>query len=1304
MTSTTLLPICFQCRHIGWVEPSIGWTCKAFPKGIPTEILASRHNHRRPFPGDHGIQFEPKIKGAQDFDLDWQDTTHKANDPTWAEPDDWKYGTAGMDEYKKFDKSAAHYKPHASDPRHQCEKCHFFNSPNGCALVKGEISPEGWCIHWKAKEALGADNMSMAMDPPVSERQRRAMWAAASGHSNIGIPESVGREFADADKGGKLPKTAKDMTRSSWRRLREGLAELARFFGEEEQEPEHQPRGQDSTWTPENNMRHPGFDTEGHRQTQPGNKLGLGTTQSEWRNSFDVARAEAHGPDRGASGPSNPTNAEARPKAAHVAFTTRDGRVLFVKRAPGESNFPGYWSLPGGKAEINEGYGDAAKRECNEELGMDCTYDRMKVLDQRRTPQGWDHVTYAVPVEDTFDPILNNEHDDYMWAPVTEVPKPLHPGVAATIGEIIEKNMSEGNGGGPGQTHDSFIDQRGHYEGIAGENERTVYGNRQENGWGSPDSRESYLDQHLYPRGGADHGSYLDEWGNRRGSEGRGESDVDPAEGRRTSAEATELSELVANRQRMGAFDLENPHGRLSASTREDVDSQTHREDMPESAFLGPHRTYPVKEKRDGKWQYTKNLLLAAARRARMQHEPEIARRADNIRSREFGSEGEDIAADMAMDWARTARLEDPINGRMSLAFDFQSVRAKDDDGRMRVSTANISKANVCEYYGREIPDFERLGLDPNKKYKLLRHPEELQKAASTFNNLPILSTHVPVTSTEFPQDKIIGATGSDTKFDGLYLKNNLAFWPQEAIDDIESNAKKQLSAGYRYKADMTPGEFKGVPYDGVMRDIVGNHLALVREGRAGADVVVGDSNVFSETRSNYMSKLSPQAARAVVDALKRRGMLAMDTSPEEAAHLVGEIQGLEHAEGRRGDRHVDDARDRHVADMRRQASDARKRADDARRRAADMRRAGDARRAMDAEADADEADLEADRFEDAEDMDPNSGMPLYVDMENPEHPEAAVVEETEDMRREDEAADRRASDARIKMGRDETAEERRKREEDESAADARARLGRDETPEEKKEREARDRRARDFRAARDARRRAMDAMRRAASDMRDCVADMRRAEDGRRRAASDMRGCRSADDARRAEDGRRRAADEYKTARDKRRRAMDAIKHAADTILTTGMDMKRAADARRMGKDNTGEAERMTRAEVEDTLRSQDTRHRQAMDEAIRSERDRSAKADQARRAVRPIVGELALDSAASADEVYRSSLKILGVDIQGVDPSAFPTMFQLAAKARAASQPTRSPLFAHDSANNNNNAPKFEDMFPHAASIGRV
>ena len=46
--------------------------------------------------------------------------------------------------------------------------------------------------------------------PPVSEAQRRLMWAAASKKGGVGgVSQSVGKKFAEADKGGKLPKRKK---------------------------------------------------------------------------------------------------------------------------------------------------------------------------------------------------------------------------------------------------------------------------------------------------------------------------------------------------------------------------------------------------------------------------------------------------------------------------------------------------------------------------------------------------------------------------------------------------------------------------------------------------------------------------------------------------------------------------------------------------------------------------------------------------------------------------------------------------------------------------------------------------------------------------------------------------------------------------------------------------------------------------------------------------------------------------------------------------------------------------------------
>ena len=176
------------------------------------------------------------------------------------------------------------------------------------------------------------------------------------------------------------------------------------------------------------------------------------------------------------------------------------------------------------------------------------------------------------------------------------------------------------------------------------------------------------------------------------------------------------------------------------------------------------------------------------------------------------------------------------------LALDRASVRSYDEFGRLHVKLANISKANVCPYYGREIPGADALGLQPDTIYQLLRCPEELAKAAATANNIPLLDVHLPTSAEEPQKENIVGSTGTDAAFAAPYLRNSLVVWSEDGIADVEAETKRELSCGYRYRPDMTPGVHDGVPYDGVMRDIVFNHVAIVEEGRAGSDVVIGDA------------------------------------------------------------------------------------------------------------------------------------------------------------------------------------------------------------------------------------------------------------------------------------------------------------------------------------------------------------------------------------------------------------------------------------------------------------------------------
>src|SRR4051812_25904703 len=109
-----------------------------------------------------------------------------------------------------------------------------------------------------------------------------------------------------------------------------------------------------------------------------------------------------------------------------------------------------------------------------------------------------------------------------------------------------------------------------------------------------------------------------------------------------------------------------------------------------------------------------------------------------------------------------------------AMALDRASVRTYDHDGRMHVASTPISKANICGYLGSEIPDWEALGLQPDRIYQLSRAPEDLPKAAPTFNTLPLLSRHVPVSADDHQPALVIGSAGTDAVFDTPYLKNSL--------------------------------------------------------------------------------------------------------------------------------------------------------------------------------------------------------------------------------------------------------------------------------------------------------------------------------------------------------------------------------------------------------------------------------------------------------------------------------------------------------------------------------------------------
>jgi hypothetical protein len=226
-----------------------------------------------------------------------------------------------------------------------------------------------------------------------------------------------------------------------------------------------------------------------------------------------------------------------------------------------------------------------------------------------------------------------------------------------------------------------------------------------------------------------------------------------------------------------------------------------------------------------------------------------------------------------------------------NLLFDATpSVRTKDENGFLHVALTPISKATVNPYLGREIDGSAAHGFKPDAIYYGLRDPKELEKAADTFNGLPLLLEHHPTDAENLPKEWVVGSMGTDAVYEKPYLKNSMTVTDAQAIGYIEDGTAKEISCSYRFTPDFTAGTYteadgSEVHYDFVMRDIRGNHVALVPEGRAGHDVHVADSgdavNINRQERRDFMplddfiSKFLPlaseeekQAAKAALEAL----------------------------------------------------------------------------------------------------------------------------------------------------------------------------------------------------------------------------------------------------------------------------------------------------------------------------------------------------------------------------------------------------------------------------------------------------
>jgi hypothetical protein len=169
--------------------------------------------------------------------------------------------------------------------------------------------------------------------------------------------------------------------------------------------------------------------------------------------------------------------------------------------------------------------------------------------------------------------------------------------------------------------------------------------------------------------------------------------------------------------------------------------------------------------------------------------------------------------------------------GTTSCRYDFSPIEKYETtpEGYLRV-WASIARTGIQLY--SDADGSVRKEFRPESE---VASPESL----ASFAGKAITMEHPPVLlDSENTKNHSIGFTGTEVVYDNGFVRAVMTITDQEVIEKVMRGDVREVSAGYRVAYDPTPGVTdSGEHYDGIQKEISGNHVAIVRRGRGGPEV-----------------------------------------------------------------------------------------------------------------------------------------------------------------------------------------------------------------------------------------------------------------------------------------------------------------------------------------------------------------------------------------------------------------------------------------------------------------------------------